>query len=166
MILFHSVSILNRNDGLPGSLEKELEQHKKYVAIGYNNFYADEIRIEENETLPNRIKKMKRIFEVQHFLFLGCQIWICIALVSRGTECNWFTINMVYDYFTCFTTMECGQEGGVFVLFEFFSFWISIFSLCSYIVLFNLCQILNLHLLKNIITGIVVCDIVWMIGYV
>ena len=44
MILFHIFSILNRNHVLPGSLEKELEQHKKYVAIEYNNFYADEIR--------------------------------------------------------------------------------------------------------------------------
>ena len=47
MILFHIVSILNRNDVLPGSLEKELEQHKKYMAIGYNNFYADEIRMKK-----------------------------------------------------------------------------------------------------------------------
>ena len=95
---------------------------------------------------------MKRIFEVQHFLFLGCQIRICIALVSRGAKCNWFTINMVYTYFTCFMTMNVTRRGSVCSI-EFFSFWISIFSLCSYIVLFNLCKILNLHLLKNMITG-------------
>ena len=52
MILFHIVSILNRNDVLPGSLEKELEQHKKYVAIGYNNFYADEIRMKKMKPHP------------------------------------------------------------------------------------------------------------------
>ena len=35
--------ISKNENNLPGNLEEELEKHKQYVAIGYNNFYREEV---------------------------------------------------------------------------------------------------------------------------